>query len=360
MALRIALVGGPMYDHIEAAFAPGEVEIVVKGDHPTLNRTVAELLSAGVRIDVLATHSKYVPSQIQWLLPLDDPDGISIDTGALAPGAVELCRFEQRQWCVPRLIDVRLLWSRADRVPTPPTTWDELERSSHVLGFTGCQSGAFGMFFELITGAGGVLFDDRLQPTMDTKIAVDALALMKRLGQRAPRELPDWHYNDVSAALLDGRVDLAAAWPGGWSAIQASTLPLVPSRYPAGSRRSVSYSGCHAWAIPKTCGDVSGATALIERLCSTEVQALDASAGSMCAHINALQVVTPVNEVDSLRLQITRETISSMMITYPPLRLFPLIEDAGAQLVSAVLRGEVTPGEAAMRMQREAHHVLNS
>jgi hypothetical protein len=57
MTLRIALVGGPMYDHIETMFAPGEVEIVVKADHSTLNRAVASVLAAGERIDVLATHS---------------------------------------------------------------------------------------------------------------------------------------------------------------------------------------------------------------------------------------------------------------------------------------------------------------
>ena len=38
MTLRVALVGGPMYDHLYDAFAPGEVEIVVHADHPTLNR----------------------------------------------------------------------------------------------------------------------------------------------------------------------------------------------------------------------------------------------------------------------------------------------------------------------------------
>ena len=52
MTLRIALVGGPMYDHIESVFAPGEVEIIAKADHPTLNRAVAAMLLAGEPIDV--------------------------------------------------------------------------------------------------------------------------------------------------------------------------------------------------------------------------------------------------------------------------------------------------------------------
>src|SRR5437868_14330086 len=107
--LRLALVGGPMYDHLYTGFLPDTVEIVVHADHPTLNRRVGEMLRAGERIDVLATHSKYAPSQARWLQPLDalvDPASI----GALASRAVELCRFDGALLCVPRLIDVRILW----------------------------------------------------------------------------------------------------------------------------------------------------------------------------------------------------------------------------------------------------------
>ena len=70
MALRVALVGGPMYDGLYSLL-PADADVVVHADHPTLNRAVAELLAAGERIDVLSTHSKYAPSQAQWLTRLD-------------------------------------------------------------------------------------------------------------------------------------------------------------------------------------------------------------------------------------------------------------------------------------------------
>lgn len=350
MALRIALVGGPMYDHIENMFAPGEVEIVVKADHPTLNQTVAAMLEAGERIDVLSTHSKYAPSQSSWLTPLDDL--VSVD--ALAPAAISLCRFRDQQFCVPRLIDVRLAWSRADRVLSVPTTWVEIGASNTVFGFTGRESGVFGMFFELVVGAGGALFDSELRPTMDTPECVAALAFMHKLASRAPADLSGWHYDDVDLALLDGRVDMAALWPGGWSGVAASTLTLRPSLYPAGAVRRVSYSGCHAWAIPRTCGDVAGARAMVERLVGFEAQALDASFGSICAHGSALEAVVPVNDVDAARLELTRETITTAMITYPSLTHFPIIEDGGAAAINAVLLGQLSPTEAAARIQSVA------
>jgi multiple sugar transport system substrate-binding protein len=191
--LRVALVGGPMYDHLYTVFADHgiEVEVVVHADHPTLNRRVAELLHAGERIDILATHSKYAPSQAQWLRPLDE----LIDRAAveeLASRAVELCRSPDgaAQLCLPRLVDVRVLWARIDRVDVADLdSWDALVRSSTVFGFTGRESGLFGTFFELVAGNGGRLFDDDQRPAIDCEVAIDAIDRLVRLGasdQRSP------------------------------------------------------------------------------------------------------------------------------------------------------------------------------
>ena len=81
-----------MYDALYEPFLD-DVDVVVHADHPTLNRTVAEMLAAGERIDVLSTHGKYAPSQSQWLRPLNE----LVDTSALAPKAVDLCTLQRRR-----------------------------------------------------------------------------------------------------------------------------------------------------------------------------------------------------------------------------------------------------------------------
>lgn len=357
MGLRIALVGGPMYDHLYRVFddAGIDVDIVVREDHPTLNRRVAELLTAGERLDLISTHAKYAPSQSSWLLPLDDlVHGGTLES--LAPLAVSMCRFRQQLWCVPRLIDVRVLWTRTDRIERAPDTWSELATSQHVFGFPGRESGLFGTFFELVLGAGGRLFDEHAEPCMESAESVAAIEMLRTLAARAPRDLPDWHYDDVDAALLDGRVDAAAAWPGAWGAICRSELAdrLEPSLYPAGPSRRVSYSGCHGWAIPRTAGDVDGAVALLHLLAGEEAHALDASGGNMCAHTAALADVTPTDDTDRRRLEITRATIAEAMITYPPLPWFPEIEDAGWSAIREALLGRLTASEAAAAVQLSA------
>jgi multiple sugar transport system substrate-binding protein len=347
-----------MYDHLYKDLGD-DVEIVVHADHPTLNREAAAMLEAGERIDVLATHSKYAPSQRRWLRTLDDllaPEALT----PLAPRAVELCRFEGVLLSAPRLVDVRVLWARTDRMDAVPDTWAGLIDSEIVFGFPGRESGLFGTFFELVTGAGGALFDDEVHPTMDTTEAEWAIDALCRLAARAPADLPEWQYDGVDAALLDGRVDAAAAWPGGWGAIRtsANAADLHPFRYPAGAAARVSYSGCHSWGIPTTCGDVERAAALVTALVGFDAQRLDAAGGAMCANLDALASVEPADDTDRRRLEITRDTIDNAMITYPPLARFPEVEDAGWSAIHAALRGQRSARDAAQEIQAAATEVL--
>ncbi len=336
-----------MYDSLYEPFID-EVDVVVHADHPTLNRTVADLLAAGERIDVLSTHGKYAPSQAQWLQPLDALLPLD-DIAALAPRAVELCRFNGDLLCAPRNIDVRVLWWRRDRMEHAPGTWADLRATDAVFGFTGRESGLFGLFFELVVSHGGALFDSDNRPTMTGSIAEDAIALLCELAARAPDDLPEWHYDQVDRALLDGRVDCAAAWPGGYGPIRESSLAdvLRPAPYLGGPAARVSYSGVHGWAIPSTCGDLEGAVALVSRLCSRHFHEREAAAGGIPARADALHV-------DDDRLRITLDTIEHHMITYPHLARFPEVEDAGWGALHRALRGEMSPVDATQTIQQAA------
>lgn len=351
-----------MYDHLYEAL-PGDldVEVIVHADHPTLNRRVAELLGAGDRLDVISTHSKYAPSQASFLHRLDDLVDAATVAG-LAPRAVALCRFAGDLYCLPRCIDVRVLWVRSDRVDPAPDTWADLVASGATFGFPGRESGLFGTFFEIVTGLGGSLFDDELRPTMDTPEAVAAIELLTELAGRAPADLPTWHYDDVDAALLGGRVDMAAAWPGGFDAIRRSDLSgvLRPHPYLAGPAKRVSYAGCHAWAVPRTCGDLEAALSLVTRLSGPDMQAVDATGGTICANEAALAAVRPDGDLDRERLAITRRMVDEAMITYPSLARFPEIEDAGWSAIRACFLGLHGPVKAAKAIQRAAEVVLRS
>ena len=280
-----------MYDGLYRILDGLDVEVVVHADHPTLNRRVAELLRRGERIDVLSTHSKYAPSQAEWLRPLD----ALVDRGGArrrsrrrrSSCAASTARCSARRATSTCASCGRTARGSA-RAPVP-ATWAELAESGHAFGFPGRESGLFGTFFELVTVHGGRLFDDGAAAD-DRRRRRAARGRRCCWRSRATRraDLPDWHYDEVDAALGAGRVALAAAWPGATGALRASAAgrELEPHPYLSGPLGLRSYAGCHAWAIPKTCGDLDGARALVERLCSAEAQRLEAASGAVCARVD--------------------------------------------------------------------------
>lgn len=359
---RVALIAGPMYDAVSDAIRD-DVDVVVAADHLTLNAAVAEMLASGERLDVISTHGKYAPSQRQWLRPLQeliDPATVV----ALEPGAIALCRDRGDLLCAPRNVDVRVLWWRTDRLEAAPDTWAGLLGSEASFGFCGRGSGLFGMFFELVVGAGGRLFDDSARPALEPGVALDALEVISALASRCPTGpdgLPSWHYDEVDAALRGGLVDCAASWPGATTELRSSVVGefLRPAPYPAGATRRVSYSGCHGWAIPSTCGDLDAAVTLVERLCSAEIHGIEASVGGIPARTDVLRAIAPVDEVDAERLAVTRAAIAEAMITYPALERFPRLEDRGsAAITAAAVLGEVPLARAADTIQRELAAVV--
>ena len=361
MSLRVALVGGPMYDPVYRLLDGARVEVVVHADHPTLNRRVGEILGAGGRLDLISTHAKYAPSQAAWLRPLD---GL-VDRGLLdqlEPRAIELCRVGGELLSVPRNVDVRVLWVRRDLVAHPPDTWADLVSERAAFGFPGRESGLFGTFFEIVTSHGGRLFADDGSPTMASREAEAAIELLQHLAARAPADLFEWHYDQVDRALIEGRVAMAAQWPGGFGSLRASPhyRELAPHPYPAGPAGRFSYAGAHSWAIPATCADLDGALAVLHRLAGEEGARIEAENGGATAHRAAAAAVEPVDETDRARRALTQRAIAEQMITYPPNPRFPEVEDAGWQAIQAALRGALGPRAAAEQIQIAAESALGA
>src|ERR1043165_7838830 len=127
--LQVALVSGPAYDQLYLRLPRFrdqtgiEVDIVFSGDHPSLNNHLASLHD--VPYDLVSTHTKYAPSQLDFLAPL----GGVVPTETVddfMPLLLELGRVNGSLYGLPRNIDVRLLHYRTDLISTPPKTWDEL------------------------------------------------------------------------------------------------------------------------------------------------------------------------------------------------------------------------------------------
>lgn len=383
-ALRIALIAGPMYDGLYDRLPLFEqanglkVEVAFKGDHPALNEHLAEY---GGTYDLVSTHSKYAPSQAGFLRPLD---GLLEDAElkAFEASAVELMRFRGQLLQLPRVVDSKLVLYRKDLFDSEPLcsryesefsrafrfpgTWDEfadtacfLRAHAGIAGFVfpGKESGLFGHFYEILESAGGQLFTDDLEPAFVSDAGRYACELLVRLyRESAPKELPDWHYDQVAECFLSGKAAITTDWPGSYHAYRDSKVVgdlFDVAIYPVGpsSKRRV-YSGAHSFALTTGTRDVPAAIELLRFLCSEESQLHEARLGSVVprtAVMARLHQEAPAGSRDARRIEILRQTMASCMAIPPKFSEYPACEDALWGSIRQALLGECSVEQALQR-----------
>ena len=383
--VRVALVGGPMYDPLYAAIPQFEresglrVDIVARLPHPELNAFVRSVVPSGAAdLDLISTHTKYAPSQAEWLAPLDGdvPGELAAD---LLPRAAELSRIGGQLLQVPRNLDVRLLHFRRDLHPRPPESWTELADVAARLTrpgfygflFPGRDSGLFGTFYELLVSAGGELFDEALRPAFDSEAGEWAAAMIAELHQVrrvTPRELPSWHYDEISASFRAGHAAFVCDWPGSYhlytnpdTCVAAShvALALLP-RGPVGRRAA--YAGCHSFALVRAARNPRGGAALLRFLTSFEAQLGEARRGAIPCRASALRRVREEAEPGSAeaeRWALLAET-EQFMIIPPRFAAYPQCEDAIWQSVQRTMEGEWSPASAVGRAAADIQAIVDA
>ena len=376
----------PLYEIIPAfeQAAGQRVEVVARLPHPELNAFVkAHFESAASGLDLLSTHTKYAPSQARWLTRLDDD--LSADhLHDVMPRPLELSRIGGDLLQVPRNVDVRLLHYRRDlfessteqqafeqltgRPLRVPATWDELAEVAsfftrpgiHGFLFPGRDSGLFGTFYELLVGAGGDLFDRTLRPVFDSPAgewAGGMLADLHATRRVTPRELAEWHYDEISAAFRAGHAAMVCDWPGSyhlykdpatcavWDRVGLAALPAGP----AGIRAA--YAGCHSFAVAANARNRAGAVALLKWFTSVDAQTREARRGSIPCRASALRLIRNEAREDSVetrRLELLADAEQSMIIP-PRFAGYPKCEDAIWQSLQKVMQGLCTAREGVQR-----------
>ena len=349
--LRILLVGGPMYDPLYARIGEFErregasVEVAVAPSHPDLNERLEEEFGSGTALyDLISTHSKYAPSQREWLTPLGELEDSQLEN--FTPRTLELARIDGLLYGVPRNLDVKLLYWRTDLMEEPPGSWERLRdegvglRSDGLYGFVfpGKESGLFGHFFELHAMAGGRMFEgDRYPvPTLNDEAGLWALTLLRDLYERAaPKETPDWHYDEVAACFREGKAAMSTDWPGGFYTYEDPKQSAVVGSYdvalyPRGRAGRCVYSGSHTFAIPSTVRDRPAAVELLRFLTSRESQAFEARLGTLPARSDSLRDARAETEAGSLaeRRWLLLEEAQGAALIPPKHPNYPAVEDA--------------------------------
>lgn len=386
--LKIAVVGGPMYDRLYAERLPAftaeteiAVEVGAKLIHPELNDHLAASYAAGAGdYDLISTHGKYAPAQVSWLRPLDDllPPGALDDFSA---ATVAMARIDGVLYGVPRNVDTRLLHYRSDLFDDPaerdafavrfgyplrpPRTWTELAdvarhftRPPDLYGFAfpGQESGLWGQFYELVESAGGRFFGPDLRAAFDSPEGVWALGFLSRLyGEWAvvPPETPEWQFDAVSAAFDIGRVAMIGDWPAAYGVHAASPVGNLfdLALYPAGSHGRAVYSGGFTWAIPRESRHPEAAIRLALHLSDERSQMVEARQGTLVPRRSvqaAMRAEVASGTRDERRLSLLDETVATSMLVPPRFPAYPEVERAVWPVLQAGFMGTI-PVERALR-----------
>jgi multiple sugar transport system substrate-binding protein len=371
--LRIALVAGPMYDGLYASLPEfsrnhgAHVEIGYHSPHPQLNAHLDSLTE--VAYDLVSTHTKYAPSQLSFLAPLDAIEN-ELETDQFYPPLLDLARIGGRLYGLPRNIDVKLLHYRTDLVSQVPSNWNELVETasslskragSHGFVFTGMESGLFGMFFELAEMGGARLFPESLTPSLNNAGGAWALGIIRELYRTgaAPKDVTGWHYDEAFAYFRDGHAAMICDWPGFYGSYRDASQSKVScsfrlARMPAGPQGiHRAYAGSHTFALTLRGIRNRSAIDLLRFLTSADQQIGEARRGSVPTRPSVLaKVESEAEPFDGARWNLLDQVIAHDMLIPPRLPYYPEIEEILWRTVRSAMTGE-TGIEAALAGMEE-------
>ncbi len=377
--LNIALVSGPAYDPLYeslpefTAESGVKVNVAFSSDHPTLNHHLAELRE--MPYDLVSTHTKYAPSQMDFLAPLDELVD-SADLEDFVPLLLKLSTIDGALYALPRNIDVRLLHYRTDLIDAPPASWDELfdlavnhnsPPDFYGFLFPGKESGLFGTFYELAEMAGATLFPENLVPDIENDAGHWALDLLRRFYQAGivPEEFTDWHYDEIHAVFRDGRAAMIGDWPGYYSIYKDPKISAVADRfalspYPVGpAGKLLVYGGGHTFALTKKGADNPAALKLLRFLTDFERQMLEAENG--CVPVRRSVMRRMQSEADNenrARLAMLEEIISEHILIPPKFSAYPKIEEVLWRTVQSAIVGQMPIDGALKHIREQIENIL--
>jgi multiple sugar transport system substrate-binding protein len=361
MKLKVALISGGMYDPLYQRLPP-DAEVSFRGEHPDLNARLAQPND----FDLVSTHTKYAPSQLDLLAPLE-----GVETDDFLPMALQLARIEGKLYGLPRNIDVRLLHYRTDWIAEAPKTWDDLlalARSlnkppeRHAFVFPGKESGLFGTFFELAEMGGARLFPENLVPDINNEGGRWALNFLRTLYRErlVPSEIVDWHYGEVHECFRSGRAAMAGDWPGFYGSYVASGIPFAVSPYPVGPKGlSLAYGGSHTFALTRQGVAKPEAKKLLSFLTSPEQQLMEARSGSVPVRHSVMSAIQQESSArDKARWQALEEVISRHTLIPPKFARYPEVEEVLWRTVQKSMTGVLEVDQALKEMTGEIRHIV--
>lgn len=171
-----------------------------------------------------------------WLEPLDSA---KVGSDKVLPAAVASATYNGKMYGAPFMTNAGLLYYRSDLVPTPPTTWAELEKDCAIAKANDmtCYAGQFAQYegltvnaAEAINSAGGsFLSDDGKSVTVDSPEARAGLQHLVDMFKNGDIDKAAITYQEQESAnaFLSGKTLFLRNWPYVYTAASASDSKIA-------------------------------------------------------------------------------------------------------------------------------------
>ncbi len=305
VTVKMHAISGASYDELYKLIPAWEaktgakVEFVFKGNgFETDKRLVQDFAAGTVDYDVCWDHSSFF-SQYVKAGGLEPLDGLfsKEDLADFIPRLVDAARRDGKLWVLPRHFDISCTHYRTDIIKKAPETWDEFKEAAikatdaakgiYGTQFAGKEEALSGRFYEVLIAEGGQLFNEKWEPTFNSKAGVKAATMFADLykAKAMPPGMTSFLWEDVAKNFANGTIAMYTEWFGWYGFFQDPANSKVAGKFdmarqPMGDGKIHSgWAGHHGFSITKASKNKEAAASLLKHLTSAEGNELEAKLG---------------------------------------------------------------------------------
>ena len=302
-----------------------------------------------------------------WLK--DVTDFMSQNGDNFIPSTVETTEFDGKNWGVPFNSNAGFIFYRTDEVDSAPKDWETLYKEAgegNGVVYQGFRyEGLTVNFLELLYSAGGtIISDDGKESTADSQEVRDVLTFMADgiKNGAAPKAVTTYKEEESRRAFESGNATFMRNWPYAYALGKESkttgdkfdiaTFPGFAGNEPAG------VVGGYNLGISAFSKNPEGSLAFIEFATKPDQQKIMATEASLPPTVSSVYDDPAVKKAmpfaDQLRTAIEQGKAR------PPSPVYPQISEAVYNNVYAALQGDMSPDEAASKMNDDIQKALET
>jgi multiple sugar transport system substrate-binding protein len=302
-----------------------------------------------------------------WLL--DVTEALNKRKDEFIPATVETTEYEGKNWAIPFNTNAGFIYWRTDQAgDQPPQSWEDMYKTAQQdngIVYQGARyEGLTVNFLELLYSAGGsVVNDDATEATADSQETRDVLEFMQKGidDGAAPKAVTTYMEEDSRRAFESGNGTFMRNWPYAYALAKETKIAddFAVTTFPEyGGNPGAGVLGGYDLAISAYSENPEGSLAFANFATSPEAQVIQASKASLPAVLTEVysdpQVTKALPFADEL-LQAVEQAKPR-----PVTPVYPQVSEAIYNNVFAVLQGDMTPDEAATKMNDDIQQALET